>query len=80
MVKEKQAGLDGQALGYRLFLSAVIEAGCRTSPVTEEGFNQPRSTKKPGSHANHGGLFTFGVCTIVESLIACPHTTQLFFF
>lgn len=55
MIKEAQADLDGQVLGYGLFLSAVIEGGCRTSPVTEEGFNQPRSAKKPRSHANSRG-------------------------
>lgn len=55
MVKETLAVLDGQVLVNRLFLSAVIEGDCRTSPVTEEGFNQPRSTKKPGSHANSRG-------------------------
>lgn len=38
------------------------------------GFNQSRSTRDPG------GLSTCGVCTVAESLIDCPHTTQLLFF
>lgn len=36
--------------------------------------------KSPGPVLIPRGLSTFGVCTISESLIACPHATQLLFF
>lgn len=62
---------------FRLLLLRVAAGHLRWQ---KKGLISLVPPKSPGPVLIPRGLSTFGVCTIAESLIACPHATQFYFF